>query len=419
MRILIIIAILVCIDLYVFQGIRVLTSGREVMSQRVVNWIFWFITAVAVSTLIAGNFLDWHTWPRNVSTYLFAFIVIVYLSKIFVILFLVTDDIIRVVRWIFLKAAALFSGKEALPVTAAEAGGISRLTFLVQLGFFVGAVPFVSMIYGMLKGPTNFTVRRRAMKFENLPDGFHNFRIVQISDLHLGSFFSDEPMRRAIRLIQDEKPDVILFTGDLVNDLHEEAVPYRELLKQLKAPYGIYSVLGNHDYGDYYRWKQPEHKRQNLEDLKQFQRDLGWKLLLNEHAYLEKDGEQLGLIGVENWSSRMNFQRYGDMKKAVEGMKKLPFHILLSHDPSHWKAEVVKDYPFVDLTLSGHTHGMQFGVEIPGFKWSPVQYVYKEWADLYSNSKQYLYVNRGLGFIGYPGRVGISPEITVIDLEKA
>jgi hypothetical protein len=274
------------------------------------------------------------------------------------------------------------------------------------------------MVYGMVKGATNFSVKKRTLKFKNLPGSFHRFRIVQISDLHLGSFFSDEPIRRAIQLIHDQKPDVILFTGDLVNDLHAEAVPYGDLLKMMKAPHGVYSILGNHDYGEYYRWKHTEHKVQNLENIKQFQRDLGWKLLLNEHAYLEKEGEQIGLIGVENWSARMNFQRYGDMSKAVNGMNQLPFNILLSHDPSHWQAEVLKKYPFVDLTLSGHTHGMQFGVEIPGFKWSPVQYIYKEWADLYSHREQYLYVNRGLGFIGYPGRVGISPEITVIDLHK-
>jgi predicted MPP superfamily phosphohydrolase len=256
------------------------------------------------------------------------------------------------------------------------------------------------------------------MKFPNLPDGFHNFRIVQISDLHLGSYLSQEPMERAVRLILEQKPDVILFTGDLVNDRHIEAVPYKDLLKRLQAPHGVFSVLGNHDYGEYYRWPHPEDKKQNLENLIQFQRDLGWNLLLNEHAYLEKDGDQLGLIGVENWSSRMSFQRYGDMKQAMHGMKELPVNILMSHDPSHWKAEVVKEYPQVDLTLSGHTHGMQFGVEIPGFKWSPVQYVYKEWADLYADKKQYLYVNRGLGYIGYPGRVGILPEITVIDLVK-
>lgn len=419
MRVIIIVAILLCIDIYVFQGIRVLTSGKADMSQRIVNSIFWFVTVLAISSMVAANFFDWHTWPRMASTYLFAFIVIVYLSKLFVIFFLLTDDVIRIFRWLALKATSVFGEKETQKAIALKGSGISRLTFLIQLGFVIGAVPLISMVYGMVKGATNFNVKRRSMKFKNLPESFHGFKIVQISDMHIGSFFSDEPIRRAIQLIHDQKPDVILFTGDLVNDLHAEAVPYRELLKQLKAPHGIYSILGNHDYGEYYRWKDPEHKLQNLENLKQFQRDLGWRLLLNEHAYLEKNGEQIGLIGVENWSARLNFQRYGDMSKAVNGMKQLPFNILMSHDPSHWKAEVLKDYSFVDLTLSGHTHGMQFGVEIPGFKWSPVQYVYKEWADLYSHNNQHLYVNRGLGFIGYPGRVGISPEITVIDLQKA
>jgi predicted MPP superfamily phosphohydrolase len=416
MRWIIVIAVLLCIDVYVFQGVKVLTSGKEESTQRFVYSFYWFLTILAVSTLVLANFTDWHTWPRIISSYLFAFIVIVYLSKIFVLLFLITDDVVRLFRWGYIKAEGLIhSSNKTEPLPGKP---VSRLGFLVKLGFIVGAIPFVSMIYGMIKGATDFTVRRRSVKYKNLPEAFNGLKIVQISDLHLGSFFSDEPLRRAIHLINDQKPDVILFTGDLVNDLHDEAVPYKELLKEMKAPMGVYSVLGNHDYGEYYRWKDTHDKLQNLERLIHFQRDLGWKLLLNEHTYLEKGGERIALIGVENWSAR-GFQKYGDMKKAVEGLDPVSFHILMSHDPSHWRAEVLPEYSFVDLTLSGHTHGMQFGVEIPGFKWSPVQYIYKEWADLYNSNNQRLYVNRGLGFIGYPGRVGILPEITVLTLEKS
>jgi predicted MPP superfamily phosphohydrolase len=226
-------------------------------------------------------------------------------------------------------------------------------------------------------------------------------------------------LEKAVRMILDQKPDVIFFTGDLVNDLHTEALEFRETLMKLQAPLGVYSILGNHDYGDYYQWHNAEDKHENLEKLKEFQRSLGWKLLTNEHTYIEKNGQRIGLIGVENWSARLNFRKYGDMKKSTYQMEPADFNILLSHDPSHWKAEILQEYKYIDLTLSGHTHGMQFGIEIPGFKWSPVQYVYKEWADLYSENEQHLYVNRGLGFLGYPGRVGILPEITLFELSNA
>jgi predicted MPP superfamily phosphohydrolase len=272
------------------------------------------------------------------------------------------------------------------------------------------------MIYGMVGTAYSYRVRKVKMKFPNLPSAFSGLRIVQISDLHTGSFMGTSHLERAVHLVLEQKPDVIFFTGDLVNDLHTEAIEFRETLRKLQAPLGTYSVLGNHDYGDYFQWKSSEAKHDNFEKLKELQSNLGWKLLLNEHHFIEKDGHRIGLIGVENWSLRLNFHKYGDMQKATHTMEPAPFNILLSHDPSHWRAEILKEYKFVDLTLSGHTHGMQFGIEIPGFKWSPVQYFYKEWADLYSHGEQYLYVNRGLGFLGYPGRVGILPEITLFEL---
>jgi predicted MPP superfamily phosphohydrolase len=213
-----------------------------------------------------------------------------------------------------------------------------------------------------------------------------------------------------------EKPDLILFTGDLVNDISKEVDPYKEIFSRLKAPMGVFSTLGNHDYGDYIWWETPELKKANLDRLKQLQADMGWRLLMNEHVALEKDGQQIALIGIENWSAKARFPKHGRLDEAYAGTEKYPFKILMSHDPSHWDAEVRPHYPDIDLALAGHTHGMQFGVEIPGLKWSPVQYVYKQWAGLYEEGRQKLYVNRGFGFIGYPGRVGILPEITVIEL---
>ena len=241
-------------------------------------------------------------------------------------------------------------------------------------------------------------------------------KIVHISDIHSGSFTDKKAVEKGIQKILDEKPDLILFTGDLVNDHADEMTEYASVFARLKAPMGVFSSLGNHDYGDYRTWTSEKEKADNHTRLKQLHADMGWRLLMNEHLPLEKDGQQIAIMGIENWSAKANFARYGKMAEAYAGAEKYPFKILLSHDPSHWEAEVREKYKDVDLMLSGHTHGMQFGVEIPGFRWSPVQYVYKQWAGLYEKENQKLYVNRGFGFIGYPGRVGILPEITVIEL---
>jgi predicted MPP superfamily phosphohydrolase len=243
---------------------------------------------------------------------------------------------------------------------------------------------------------------------------------VQISDIHCGSFTNKKAVLKGVEMILKEQPDIILFTGDLVNDLATEMKDYMDVFGLLKAPMGVYSTLGNHDYGDYIAetaWPvEGVSKVQNLENVKKLHAELGWHLLMNEHVVLEKNGGQIALIGVENWSAKARFPKHGRMDLAYPGAEKYPFKILMSHDPSHWDAMIRPQYSDIDLTLSGHTHGMQFGIEIPGFKWSPVQYVYKEWAGLYEEGKQKLYVNRGYGFIGYPGRVGVMPEITVITL---
>jgi predicted MPP superfamily phosphohydrolase len=250
-----------------------------------------------------------------------------------------------------------------------------------------------------------------------LPKGFKGMKILHISDIHSGSFTDKKAVNHGVEKILREKADIILFTGDLVNDKASEMDNYLDVFNQLKAPMGVYSTLGNHDYGDYVQWPSDGiSKVQNLENLKKVHASLGWKLLMNEHVVLEKNGDQVALLGIENWSAKANFPKHGRMDLAYPGTEKYPFKILMSHDPSHWDAEVRTKYSDIDLMLSGHTHGMQFGIDLPGFKWSPVQYVYKQWAGLYEDIKQKLYVNRGYGFIGYPGRVGILPEITVIEL---
>lgn len=415
-RILIFALILFAIDIYVFQGLRFLMQSKSMQFQRTVSIGFWSLTILSIGSLLMGLFIDWQLWPRFLRTFTFSLIVIIYLSKILVMFFLLLDDLVRIFRWL-----GQWTGKQFK--TGAEAGTevirVSRLDFLVKLGFFIGAIPFVSMIYGMIGGAYDYKVRKVRLRFPGLPAGFNGFRFVQISDLHAGSFMSTDPMKRAVELIMEQKPEAIFITGDLVNDLHSEVLPFREIFESLKAPYGVHSVFGNHDYGDYHRWNSMEEKLDNLEKLKSFHSEVGWNLLLNRHTYIEKAGDKIGLIGVENWSTRMHFQKYGDMPTSTKGMVPADFNILLSHDPSHWDAEITSEYKYVDLTLSGHTHGMQFGVEIPGFRWSPVQYVYRQWADLYQKGHQYLYVNRGLGFLAYPGRVGILPEITVFELSKA
>lgn len=292
----------------------------------------------------------------------------------------------------------------------------SRRKFAAKLALGIGAIPFATMIYGIVRTAYNFRIHRVKIKSTKIPEAFKGFKIVQISDIHTGSLQQNYQLEKAVDLILKQKPDLIVFTGDLVNNRSDEALPYLEILGRLKAPFGTYSILGNHDYGDYERWENDSEKEKNMQLMFDVHQQLGWKLMMNEQLQLEKDGSSINLLGVENWGANLRFKKYGKLKKAYEGLDESLFSILLSHDPSHWTAEVKDQLPAIDLTLSGHTHGFQFGVEIPDFKWSPSQYVYPQWAGLYKNGSQHLYVNRGLGCLGYMGRVGIQPEITVLEL---
>jgi len=417
-RTLILLVVLFIIDFYVFQGVKLLTRNATPQTSRIIAIAFWSITVFCFSVIITGFFIDWHTWPKSIRTYSFAFIFVTYFSKLFFVLFLLIDDIFRLFRlvtgWITSKPA-IAATEEAMQSRT----GITRSSFLIKMGTVIAALPFTALLYGMIKGKYDYQVRNIKLAFNTLPGAFKGFRVVQISDIHTGSFMDKAPLEKAVKLINDLKPDVIFFTGDLVNDMSTELVPYKEILAGLKAPHGVFSILGNHDYGDYYQWPSKEEKIANLENLIASHKELGWDLLLDEHRKIIKDGESISVIGVQNWSARMNFRRYGDLNKALENITYSPVNILLSHDPSHWKAEVAGKIPAIDLTLAGHTHGFQFGIEIPGFRWSPVQYVYHEWAGLYSENQQHLYVNRGLGFLGYPGRVGILPEITLFEFNQS
>jgi predicted MPP superfamily phosphohydrolase len=306
------------------------------------------------------------------------------------------------------------SGEGAVNDFASE--GISRSAFLNWLGLAAGGTLFTTLVYGF-SNKYKYDVKKLQLSYDNLPPSFKGLKIVHISDIHSGSFTDKKAVLHGIEKIMNQKPDIILFTGDLVNDRATEMEDYIDIFSLLKAPMGVYSTLGNHDYGDYVSWPQNGiSKEQNLDNLKKVHAALGWRLLMNEHVVLEKNGEQIALLGIENWSNKARFPKHGRMDLAYAGTEKYPFKILMSHDPSHWDAQVKKDYTDIDLMLSGHTHGMQFGIEIPGFKWSPVQYMYKQWAGVYQDGKQKLNVNRGFGFIGYPGRVGVLPEISVIEL---
>jgi uncharacterized protein len=415
-RTVLILITLLLIDLYVFQGIRFLIRNLHPQAIRVIIYAYWSVTVICFAVIIASTFVDWHDWPKGLRTYSFAFIFVTYFSKLFLVLFLIVDDLFRFFRWIY---GIIFPYVSDSAQNNKNISGITRSDFIVKTGALIAAIPFASLLFGMMKGKYDYRIKKQRLNFAKLPSSFEGFRIVQISDIHTGSFMDKKPLEAAVKMINDLKPDVIFFTGDLVNDLHWEALPFTETLSKLHAPHGVFSILGNHDYGDYYRWENKTLKEENLSKLIAIQKQMGWDILLDEHRHININGESITVIGVQNWSARMNFARYGNLKKALRDIKYSPVNILLSHDPSHWRAEIAEKIHEIDLTLSGHTHGFQFGVEIPGFKWSPVQYVYKEWADLYTSGNQHLYVNRGLGFIGYPGRVGILPEITVFELNKA
>ena len=292
-----------------------------------------------------------------------------------------------------------------------------RRKFISQLALGIAALPFLSILYGITRGKYNFKVLHYTLNFEDLPDAFDGYKITQISDIHSGSFDDSPKVKYAVDLINQQKSDVIMFTGDLVNNFHHEMIPWKTTFASLRARDGVFSVLGNHDYGDYSSWNSKEEKVANLEALINLQRGMGWDLLLNENRFIEREGQRLAVIGVENWGK--GFKKVGDLKKAFAGVDSNDFKILLSHDPSHWEQKVIPDKEKFHLTLSGHTHGMQFGIEIPGLvKWSPIKWRYKQWAGIYKKEGQYINVNRGFGYLAFPGRVGIWPEITVITLKK-
>ncbi|WP_299667882.1 metallophosphoesterase [uncultured Polaribacter sp.] len=284
------------------------------------------------------------------------------------------------------------------------------------VGLLSGFLPFFIILYGVFKSLYHFKIHSHTLHFTNLPKSFNGLRIVQISDIHIGSFNNKHAiLNRAIEKINFLKADCIFITGDLVNNYAWELDGWTPIFKKLKAKKGKYAILGNHDYGDYSQWKSMDEKKENFEAIQQFYKNINFKLLMNEAATItNKNKEQIAVIGVENWG-KPPFEQYGDLQKALKQVQKVPFKILLSHDPSHWAEEVVNKTD-ISLTLSGHTHGMQAAFQYKNFQWSPIKLKYKHWAGLYQEETQYLYVNRGLGWLGFPGRLGMRPEITLIEI---
>ena len=365
--------------------------------------------------MVVGNLifytliLDRSTTNEPKLMYAIGFFLSLFVFQILVTIFLMGEDIFRIPQGIYAYFSKIPDQNQFLP---------QRRKLISQIAVGLAAIPFTSLLYGMFRGKYNFKVLTYELEYDDLPEAFEGFKITQISDIHSGSFDNAKKVQYGVDLVNAQGSDVVFFTGDLVNNKADEILPWIETFKKINAKHGVYSVLGNHDYGDYMRWESPEAKKKNMQALEKAQKQMGWDLLLNQSRFIEKDGQRIAVIGVENWGS--GFKQVGDLNKALADVSEKDFKILMSHDPSHWEAEVLP-HPFkIHLTLSGHTHGMQFGIEIPGWiKWSPVKWRYKQWAGVYQESDQRLNVNRGFGYLAYPGRVGIWPEVTVITLKKS
>ncbi len=393
-------------DLMAFQTVQLTMQGLPKPVILGVTILYWFVP-VALIAWILSNQTDTANLVNNgkyrITRTLFQLIYFAKFLLLFIFLFLQIGNLLLV------GVATLLPN---FNFSNTHAPLLAKISVLLSGG------PLLLMIYGMARNRHRYKVHEINVSLENLPKALDGLRIVQISDVHSGSFTDKEPLKKGIDLINNAKADLVFFTGDLVNSIATEIEPYTDVFDKIKAKYGVFSILGNHDYGDYVRWPSKEAKLTNLNRLIHLQKQMGWQLLLNENRLLSINGETVAIIGVENYSASPRFSKYGDLAKAYNGSQSAALKLLLSHDPSHWDNQVAPDRLDIAITFSGHTHGAQFGIEIEGwFKWSPVKYFYKQWAGLYQKGEQFLYVNRGFGYLGYPGRVGILPEITVMNLQ--
>ena len=405
-RLIIITLVFILIDIYTFQAVKKTTSNKLI-------WALYWGSSILV--LLNANYVMLNFSRSEGPTFstlnASGWLIMLYIPKIVIAFILLGEDLMRMVLYTWNIINDRFFGYSTDVNFIPE-----RREMISKLALGIATIPFASIIYGIIKGKYNFKVHTHEIFFNNLPKEFDGFKITQISDVHSGSFDNEEKISYAIDLINDQQSDIVVFTGDLVNNRATEMLPWIKYFKKIKAKYGKFSILGNHDYGDYITWNSVEEKEDNLRQLYEVHKQIGFDLLLNENREIVKGNSHISIVGVENWG--VKFKQKGDLSKAMIGVDNDDFKVLLSHDPSPWTAEVKGWNPKIYLTLSGHTHGMQFGIEIPGFKWSPVQFMYKHWAGLFEEAGRYLYVNRGFGFHAFPGRVGIWPEITVIKLRS-
>jgi len=410
--------IIVIADFYLWSSVKKQVFNYRHWLRITIIFIYWLPLLLLTTILVGSMFIPIVNWNDVLRTYMVGIIMVFYTAKVLPITFLILADAVRIAQKLF-----VIGKKETRKqfLDDQKEDGITRNKFLQYVGFISGGLVLSTMFIGMFKWVYEFKIIREKIILPKLSSDFNGFKIVQISDIHLGSWSSKKPLQRAVDLINELKPDLILFTGDIVNYATKEVIGFEDVLSQLRAKRGVYAVLGNHDYGNYVSWSSEDEKRKNLIQLLDFFKYIGWTLLNNENVILENESGKLALIGVENWGANMRFPKYGDIDKAIIGTEEADVKILMTHDPSHWEKVIIPGNYDIDLSLSGHTHGFQFGIETKDIKWSPAQYMYKQWAGLYedtNNPGKYIYVNRGLGSIGYPGRIGILPEITLIELSS-
>ncbi len=396
-RILFALVLIFGLDLYVFSGLQVALSSLDSSIANVVFGVYWMLSILAIIGAVAALTTDFRSWGERLKHYLKTFFFMIYLSKFLMLIILFLDDIRRLILMVF-------------------QGAVARPESVAIFAVLFGVVPLLVLTYGMLRNTYRFKLTNSTLTLDDLPKALVGLKIIQISDIHVGSFIRQDKVVKAIEDINNQNPDIVFFTGDLVNSIAAEMNDWISVFGKIRAKYGVYSIVGNHDYGDYTYWPNKEAKRANFNRLKEIHAEMGWQLLLNDHAIVEIEGCKLAVVGVENYSANRRFHKYGDLAKAANGTEHADFKVLLSHDPSHWDDQVIKDFQDIRITFSGHTHGFQFGIDLPWFKWSPSKYFYKQWAGLYEESGQFLYVNRGFGVLGYRGRIGVLPEITVIKL---
>lgn len=412
LRFLIPLFILIVVDVYAFQAFKTAFKNK-----------IWFKRAyVILDLLLYGGFIlgimTRGRLPRGMSELIFTLLIAFFLPKLLITLMMIVEDVVRGIQWIWKKIKSR-STPDTDEKIRKRTSTLSRSQFLSRTAITLAGIPFIGMLNGIIREKYNYQVRKVKVPIQGLPSSFEGLTITHISDIHTGSFDNRDAVKCGMDLVNQQESDLIFFTGDLINTFIAEIEGFEEIYSSLNAKEGVFSTLGNHDYGDYARWNSPEEKAKHFQKVMDTHAKFGWRLLKNENHLIQRGEDTLAIIGVENWGAKINFPKYGKIAEAVEGTENAKVKLLLSHDPSHWEGEILPGYKDIDITFSGHTHGMQFGVEIPGWKWSPIKYLYSQWAGLYQKGQQFLYVNRGFGFLAFSGRVGMRPEITVMELVKA